>query len=313
MPTSPFEFKLKSEEDKRAVELEIMRRIQCAVIDSADRDEMWIQYADQLEGLLGGTGTNTPWQGACELNDTITMEQFLNVWSAISAAVDRYPPVMVEATNKEDEKAAEMQEAYIPLKLNQGGFDRAKNDIIFNALRYPVAIGYVGHRQIIRQRWEEIEVHPDTGLEVEEDEQEPDQEYDKGYKSTPEVVEDGLESRCVDSPDFYLYPATVNDLQQANGCGERMFFSADDLLAGIKDLEFDEECVMDLLAQGPGQRIDSTSENQRQNNFDQQGVQSPENASDLYEVFRWFCKPPLLYESTGDGLSKHCQSWSSSC
>lgn len=301
MPTSPFEFKLRDDETKREVELEIMRRIQDAVTDSLERDEMWQEYADQLEGLLGGTGSNTPWQGACELNDTITMEQFLNVLSAISAAVDRYPPVMVEATNKEDEKAAEMQEAYIPLKLNQGGFDKAKYDLIFNALRYPVAIGYVGHRQIIRQQWEAIEVDPDSGLEVEDDDQEPGEEYEEGYKSFPDVVEDGLESRCVDSPDFYLYPATQNDLQKAWGCGERMFWSQDELLSGIGDLDLDEEAVMQLIEQGPGQRIDGDND-KRQRMFELQGVSAPENDSDLYEVFMWFCKPPLLHEATGDGL-----------
>lgn len=301
MPTSPFEFKLKSAEDERDVKMEILRRIESAVIDSTDRDEMWQEFSDMIEGLLGGTGSNTPWQGACELNDTLTMEQFLSAHAALSGAQDRYPPVMVEATNKDDEKSAEMQEAYIPLKLNQGGFDKAKNELIFNALRYPVSIGYVGHRQIVRQRWEEIEVHPETGLKVDEEDQSPGEEYEKGYESFPEVIEDGLESRCVDSPDFYIYPATATDLQGANGCGERMYLSADDLLSGIGDFDYDEDAVMDLIKQGPGRRIDDDS-GRRATMFDRDGVQSPENDNDLYEVFRWFCKPPLLYESTGDGL-----------
>jgi hypothetical protein len=300
MATSPFEFKLRSAEDKTAVELEIMRRIQAAVSDSREQRDDWRAYADQIEGLLGGTGSNTPWQGACELNDTLTMEQFLSAHAALSGAQDRYPPVMVEATNKDDEKSAEMQEAYIPLKLNQGGFDKAKNELIFNALRYPVAIGYAGHRQIVRQRWEEIDVHPETGLKVEEDEQEPGTAYEKGYESFPEVIEDGLESLCIDSPDFYLYPATANDLQAANGCGHRIYLSADDLLAGIKDLDYDEDAVMELIAMGPGRRCED-SEEDRQQLYDRQGVSPPEDGDDLYEVFRWFCKPPLLYEQGEDG------------
>lgn len=301
MATSPFEFKLKSAEDKRSVELEIMRRIQASVIGSADRDEMWQMYADQLEGLLGGTGSNLPWKGACELNDTITMEQFLTVWSALSGAQDRTPEVMVEASSKEDEKSAEMQEAYIPLKLNQGGWQKAKDAITFNALRYPVAIGYVGHRQIVRQRWQEFDAHPETGLKVEEDEQEPGTEYEKGYESFPEVIEDGLEARCVDSPDFYLYPTTQSDLQAANGCGERMYLSADDLLSCIKDLDYDEDAVMDLIAMGPGRRIGDTDD-QKTQLYDRQGVSPPEDGDDLYEVFRWYCKPPLLYEQGEDGI-----------
>lgn len=75
MSQSPFEFKL-SEETQEKVEAEIMRRISAAVSNSSDRNQMLEQYADQLEGLIGASGDSKPWDGASDINDPLTMEQF---------------------------------------------------------------------------------------------------------------------------------------------------------------------------------------------------------------------------------------------
>lgn len=297
--TSPFELKL-PEETRRTVELEIMRRIQCAVADSADRDDMFEQYADQVEGLIGGN-TDQPWEGACELDDPITRGQFLTTWGMVAGAMDRSPQVMVEAASQDDVESAAKQEAYIPIKLAEGGWKKAGAEVVFNALRYPVAIAYLGWKQVVRDDWEEFDADPETGLEVSDEDQVADVEYEKGYKSTPEVLSDGLDVRCIDSPDFYIYPANAVDLQSANGCGNRLLWTADELLANIEDLELDAEAVYEVIRQGP--TWDATDG--RKNRDDQQGVQEADDRDGLYEIFTWYCKPPLLMEDEGaDGKPK---------
>lgn len=295
MSQSPFEFKL-SEETQEKVEAEIMRRISAAVSNSSDRNQMLEQYADQLEGLIGASGDSKPWDGASDLNDPLTMEQFLTAWAMVSGAMDRNPPVMVEASRADDDDAASIQEAFIPIKLNEGGYRQAKSDILFNALRYPVSIAYVGYKQVVGDEWEEVKTDPDTGLEVQDDDQDPDVKYDDGYKSVPSVLSDGLEVRCVDTPDFYMYPASHTDLQRANGCGERMYWSQDDLLAGIEDLALDKDAVLKLIAQGPTHAETDGADDARQMLAERQGTSDPEGDDGLYEVFQWFCKPPLLFE-----------------
>ena len=300
MNQSPFELSLEPAVHAK-LEAEIMRRINASISDMTERSQMLEQYADQIEGLIGSPGASAPWPGSSELNDPLTMEQFLTSQAMVSGAMDRNPPVMVEATSQDDEENASVQESFIPLKLNEGGFRQAKSDIIFNALRYPVAIAYIGYKQTVRDEWEEIETDPKTGIEVGDEDQDPSVTYDDGYKSVPTVIADGLEVRCVDTPDFFLYPANHTDLQRANGCGERMFWSQDELLSGIDDLGLDEQSVFKLIAGGPTHDAGEGDGDRMQARNERQGVEEAEGSEGLYEVFQWYCKPPLMFEGDENG------------
>lgn len=295
MQNSPLKLNLRGELKKK-LETRIMDNITEAVRDHQDRDELLREYDDQLQGLTGWTGKK-PWKDACELDDPITRDQFLTYHSMLWAALARDPKMLVEAAFPDDEKAAEDFEPYMTHKMYEAGYNAVLPDLIYNLLRWPVAILYCGHIERVADTRFTGYVPADAPNTppVEEQFKLQGVEYDAVPMMRPgEVVYKGLDLRSIDTTDFYQWPVQSKDLQTANGCGIRLLWTADDLLAGIDNWGLDEKIVYEMIQKPPpGTQEDGSDYRSLRDQRD--GLGSNVDAG-FYEVFVWYTKMPLLFE-----------------
>lgn len=284
-----------SEEIREGVEKAITLRIQAAVAGAKDRDGLICDYRDQMEGLLSDSN-NAPWDNACDLDDPLSREAFLTIKAQFLEVLRREPKVYADAVDVSNKDNAENQQEFLTHKARQVNLDVTLLSIADYCMYEPVGILYHGWTE--RVRWEKKTLYKKDGELFEDTETDDSQAYEEVHVIDPEHIEyAGLEDRAVDTLDFYLYPSTAKSIEQAQGCGERLRLSADDLLNGINDFGFEEEAVEKLIARGPTHHISSDDYEER---LSDKGLTPSEIDLDgYYECFLWFHRLPQLRDGNG--------------
>jgi len=214
-----FEDELKVKLDEETAEIvhqAIYRRIQDAVMGASDRDELLVEYDDQIEGLSNPTAPPR-WSDACELDAPITREAVLTVWTQIVATIKREPKVSVEAADPDDDDNASAQEALLANKGAEIGLDKALAAIAYYAIKYPVGIAYCDWTEKVKN--ERYKLYRDGDKFVDAHERDPAKVYKEQWFTMPVVDYAGPEVRAVPTSDFYLYPATARCICDANWSG----------------------------------------------------------------------------------------------
>ena len=292
MPASAFHLKLP--DDLRAdVEAEIIRNIRTAVDAAKDRDELLRQYNEQIDGLMGQSSRPPGWKNSATVDDPLTLKGLIFAHAQGIPILKRDPKWLVEPVDPDDKKNAEVQEAFLQSKGAQINLASNLSDAWYNAIRYPVAVMYVGWVEKMR-RVRAVEVRNPVDGTISENEPDGAGEWEEVYTETIEPVYVGPELRVTDTADFYTYPFATRGVQQATAVGERLYLTKHDLYSGIEDYAYDEDVVLDILASGPDVRPDSA---QAEHVQDQWGGENEDPA--YYECFLWYTKMPLLMDERG--------------
>jgi len=267
----------------------ILQNVKDAVAGARERDDLCMQWNDAIDMTAGDQTSPARWEGACDLNAPLTMQAMLTLMAMAQPALKRSPLVMVDAVDPDNENKARSQEKFIVSKGNEVGLYRFFCDTWWNACRYPVAIGYCG--------WKEYETsslvtkyrQPDSDLLVSRDEQEEDVEYEPVLTRVSSLVSE-LDIRTVDTTDCYIFPRNARDIQSAIGVGERMMFTAGDLVRGIDQYGFDSDAVEKVIASGRTMSEGRVVEQQNANIYGLGPDDSPQ--AGYFECFHWYTRMP---------------------
>lgn len=281
---SPYKLNLDSE-TRKALEIAIVRRVEQAVADNATRNNDLQIWRDQLEGK-GVTAQNKTWKDACDMTDPISMEAFLTLLSQITGASNRDPKVAVEAFAKEDEDSATTIEAWLSRAGAGVDIDRFIYDFAYNSCRDTATVGYVGWKQITRISRETGYRKPGSAIVYSEEEIDEDEDYDK-VPVSEEVVSETFDIRTVDLSDFFLYPADASSVERATCVAERMYLTAEELIDGIEDFDFDRDSVEELISMGA-----IGEDEERQSRGQQDGTEEAQGNDGFYQVFTVYTRLP---------------------
>lgn len=273
----------------------IVERVERAVRDSEPRNQDFDDFYRLFEGIEDSS--TEPWDNACDVVDPIILEQFLQLFSSLWQALRNPPYVMVEAVTAEDENSAMRLEQWINPKASQAGFSDALYDVTYNALIYRLGWMYCGWQQQIAEEPVTYYREPGGDALLTEDMREEGVEYEEETVIQQTIVKDGPEYRSVLPWDFYVYPSDAPDIDRALGCGERMYLTREDLLAGIDDMGFDEDAVHELLRLGPTGIADDANREER---TEEDGTASATSGDEYYECYLWFGRLPLVMDDSGN-------------
>jgi len=235
-------------------------------------------------------------RGFCQLIDPIVFENFLPMFASLRASRSNKLYWLFEALNQEDEESAVRAEKGLTHRAYRDGFDAALYDSDWVTLRdaaAPMYIGWTNKRRNIRELRYRVKGEKDAPI-ITDVEREPDVEYDEVPYMSPKVDRAGFDYHVPDRANFYMMTPDANSVDTAIGCGERMYYTANDLYDGIREYKFDEETVDYLLQQGPtGYDVQGEY---RQAKREVSGTEEqPLQPSGIgyWEVFRWFGKMPI--------------------
>lgn len=299
------------EDTQRRVEERIVRNCNEAVQGASLRDMILIEYDDQLEGRLMPTGMRR-WNGASELNDPLTQEAHLELSAMMAQANRKEPKWVVEAANEEDQDKATLQEQWLTKKSGEYKIDEHLGDVIYNTLRDPAGVMYVGWEQQVgkvRERQYRDADDPDSDWLDEGQLRDVERAYEQRIvERDGAIIKDGVKFRVPDLADFYVFPSDSQSVTTADGICERMLLTENQLLEGVASGQYDEDKVFDLIKSGPTHSLDSNGNlTERRNQYDgtADGMSTQGTADSdagFYECFLWFGLMPKLWSSTGDGL-----------
>jgi len=290
----PFHLKV-SKDLRERLSSEIMRRICCAVDDAKLRDQFFLEYSDQVYGLTG-QNQDGPWEGSADIDAPITGNQFLTLLAMLWEAFKRDPQVMVEGAEPDDQMAGEILEPYLTHQFYMGGINQAKWGVFFYSLMYPLAISRIVYQEKVRKVREVQYKDPATGLTIRGEEKEEGIEYEEVLTETSDVEHKGLNVEAVDTRKWYIYPADHPDIQTANGCGEYQWWTEDALLRSIKEFGCDRKVIEELVAMGPDQDDNDSSDFVDRS---RDGVEMAGGPVGMYKVFTWYTKLPILRDAKG--------------
>jgi len=131
--------------------MEICRRVKNAVADSEDRNSLFWNYCDQLEGL-GATSTDPDFKGGCNLTDPITLIAFLDALSQMMQSLRNAAPVSVEAFTKDTEEDARIIEHDCAREYSRNNLQLFFYEAAHNACRDMAVPIYAGWKWQERQR-----------------------------------------------------------------------------------------------------------------------------------------------------------------
>lgn len=292
------EYELFLEDDiRKKAEVEILRQITDAIDSSKDRDDDIREMREQALGLTSSPSPSDPWKGSADVDDPMTGNLELTVNSAMVQALKHSPLVMVEAVQPEDAEDAEAQEAYAQHKMYEGGLEVCMLDTIQNSNRYRVAIVACTYEERVRRVQEQIWFKPGSDVPIFEDAKEDGVYYDVGYAKIPKTEYKGLRLECIQTDDWYMYPAISTSIQTCDLTFYRNRWSANDLINAINDYGADERTVWDMIKAGPTHNCEDKAYENRQDRNDDIGVEGPIRQRDGYwHVFPYYGKFPLIFE-----------------
>lgn len=299
MPDRETPYKLELDEETREqLEIALCVRVTEAVTAAADRNSQLRIWRDQLEGF-GVTAQNQQWANACDLTDPLSMEAFLTISSQLVGAMHRDPKVAVEAFSKDDEDSARVLESWLSMVGAQSQVDGRIYDLAYNACVDPAVVGYVGWSQKTRTK-REVGYKGKDGRVVSEEAREDTEEYEE-VPVGEEVIEESYDIRAVDLCDFYLFPATVESVDDATAVMERMYLTAEALWDGVRDFGYNKEAVEELTAMGPSGSVSDD----RQAMADIDGLQEEQGPSGIYEVYTCYTRLPRQLPGGQEDMPEH--------
>lgn len=289
-----------------SVTLETMRRIERGVAGKAQTDSRIRDWKDLLNGYTTPSG-NSRWPGSCELSYPMVLNQYLTVKAQCATVIRRSVLVMVESVTGDEDAVREAEdiEAFLSAKMSQIDATTKLLEAISLALSRPTGIVAVYWDERFRpQRGVQV-VDPETGDLLPEDAEPEGEDWERQhYVDKANVEFQGVEIKPVPLENFYMFPASALSIDAANGCGERMWLTQDDLIAGIENYGYDEDAVYELIHRYPdGVQMSSETNQDREDEYN--GVPS----EGLYECFLWYFHPPVIFdgEKVDKGIKPYLQ------
>lgn len=288
---------------RQEIETALIERVRAMVQAADDRDCNLAEYEAQLDGDIEYGSGRGPWPGSCRLHDPLSREIHTQVLAKFAA---QRPVIQVDAeqADKAMVEAAQKREAWLNTRLMAERFDVVWNDLAHNILRDPTCVLFVGWRQetrtVYRTQYHDGETFDEeTGepLLVTDEMRDPERVYDEIEVQDTEVVYSGRDYRAVDEANFYLYPSEAKSIHQSVATAERMRWTDEELMAGVRAYGYEEEKVRPLLVQGPTHDLDGNEFlEQRQ---ERSGL-NPFGDDGLYVCFLYHGTLPPLLDSEGE-------------
>lgn len=294
---------LKIPESLRAeLDAALIERVRLMVQAAENRDIALAEYEAQLDGDIEYGSGRGPWPGSCRLHDPLSREIHTQVLAKFGQA---RPVIQVDAdqADKGLVGAAQRHEAWLNATLLKERFELAWKDLGYTILRDPTAILHVGWKQETRRvtntLYHDGESYDDTGepILLSEEMLDPDTEYDEIEATEEEVIYSGREYRAVDEANFYLYPSESATVVQASATAERMRFTSEELLYGVRYQGYDRDAVKTLLMSGPTHDLDGgelLEQRRERSGIDAFGDDG------LYVCFLYYGTLPPLLDSEGE-------------
>lgn len=257
-----------------------------AVAACRERDERNHTYDELLEGGEWYAPLGSVDEEGCDLTDPLTLEQFLQVFSA-HRVQDQPPYWFVEAIEPEDETTAPLVERWLEIKSHEERLSDYFYDTDYLALTNDFSVLYTGRRVIERRERKKLLRLKGGRLVREADLQIGDEVIEEVSFNEP-VMETRLDLRAIKCTDFYVWPPDAQNINDPTvRVGERMWFTKEALINAIDELGFDEEVVDAMIKAGP------TGQAQRIAN-EREGIQANLNDDGFYEVCHLYGRPPIL-------------------
>ena len=279
---------------KEAISRIEYERIDRAVADRAEYDSRMFEWLDQYDCNTTPSG-NQRWANSCELTVPMTFNQCTTVLSQCAPALRREPKVMVESATGDEESSREAEdiEAFITAKGAQIDWTKKLLATIDFALKMPVGIASVYWEEIHHQVRGVQVIDPETGDKLPEEAEPDGEDWERQpYVLPGDLKFQGVEIKPIPLYDFYMYPASSITIGSANGVGERMWLTQDDLIAGIDNYGYDEDSVYQLIDRYPDGICGSQETGLgRQNEYRSIKIEG------LYECFLWTFHPPVIMDA----------------
>lgn len=283
----------------------ICQQVKDAVAGAADRDSMFVDYSNYVEGL-SPIQTSARWNGASNMQWPLVLKALITVKSQLIQQVKRDPKATVAAIDPDDDKNAEAQEQFIVSKDHECGLTAALSEMTDPVCVYPLGIMHVGWKE--EYQWKRIVEYQDTenGDVVPEELVDPEKDYSPIPRRERDKVYRGVELRCVDPYNWYIYPASDIDMQKSLGCGEAILASELQLLMGIStkefpSLDYDHESVEKLIERGPCKLRDNEDAPMPDSELGTEFVGRESDAP--YELFSWYCSAPIIRNEDGEVIT----------
>jgi hypothetical protein len=290
------------EELRPQIETALIERVRLMVQAAENRDMSLAEYEAQLDGDIEYGSGRGPWPGSCRLHDPLSREIHTQVLAKFAAA---RPVIQVDAEQADKQliEAAQRREAWLNTKLMAEQFDQIWKDCAYTILRDPTAILYVGWKQetrlISRTMYHDGETFDDMDEPVLLSEEMIDREqvYEEIEQTEEEVTYNGREYRVVDEANLYLYPSDASSIKQATATAERVRFTNEELIKGVRAYGYEEDQVKALLTQGPTHDQDGSDFLEARQ--ERSGIETWGDDG-LYVCFLYYGTLPVLLDGNGE-------------
>lgn len=284
--TDPYKFTLKDTKrhqgQQERLDKALCQLVTDTVLACQDRDDDLKDLRRQLEMWSEGP-LNTPWPGACQIQETISRELHTTTTAAIWQAAKQVPYVCLEPVEAQDMDAASDVETWMNIKAQQYGYESALYNAIYLANEGRFSWMYVGHQQEMIRSFELQDMN--IGGE------EPEREL-----VMSEVPSDPcIELRTPDPWDCYTFPVTARGPKVSQGCLntiERMCLTQEDLMLGVINNGYNAKAVSDMIEKGPARLAYDDDEMQRDGLDTLASTNTRESGT--YECFLVIGRCPLL-------------------
>lgn len=272
----------------------ILHMVECVEEENVERDARILKLREQLDGK--GNPVIERWANSADVEDTLTIENHLDVMAAIFPGFKRETLAMMIPELPEDADKARVIERWSNLKANKANFQKHGYDALYHAtsgLFGVMCVEWVYKDGTLYSTALKDTIN-DTLLT---DDMEPDD--DKVYERVPiredVVLESGIRFRVPQPEDFYLYPATSSSVENALACVERMRFTRHGLLSGIEEFGFDRKAVLETIR---AYHSSDTTEAE-QTRLDEAGITESEGEPS-YCCYFVIGRVPILMDDTGN-------------
>jgi hypothetical protein len=248
----------------------IMDDISQSVEDSAERDQLLIEY-DQISEGVSPQITSARWQNACNLDYPLTMDAQITVMSSITQAIEKNTLIVVQSALPQLEQEAKARETVLKDIFVEINMKAALVNAAAYAVRFPFAVVYAGWDSTVKYERAIIE-----GTEYQ--------------MATTEG--EGVDLRVPHPRDFYLSPPNSPSIDQSKACGERMYMTTEQLIRGVRMYGFDAEAVEDIITEG---YLDTQDQEDTATLENRSGIDEKRDKT-MHEVFVWYTDVPFISE-----------------
>ena len=288
---------------RERIDREVLKRIDLAVSDCAQRDRDLLELREALKGLPTESGSE-PWPGACKLVDPLLREHHTTVVAAMVAQLRQPPFWIVEGTEPGADTSSSVVESWLSTKAQQCDYGTALYEAAYNAAAYkfaPLYVGWIDEMQKTRQMMFEDQ---ETGELVYEQDQVPGREYKKQNTVRQSVLGGRVYYKSILPWDYYLYPSNALNAREASAVIQRVAMTREQLLAGIRDYGFEQDAVMEIIRTPPAKQSRSGS-NAARDIDEQNGISATINYDAPIECYVVYGRLPLLLDNDEIATPEH--------